>query len=136
MLGALAGCAGVSSPPPSQCPQPRFTGKAPAEIYNLSSPLAPDASDVAAGRRLFEGGADPGCILCHGTRGDGRGPLAADFDPPPRNFACAKTVNGIPDGQLYWIIRNGSPGTDMPPFGHLSNRQIWQLVAYLRQLAQ
>ncbi|MDH3713595.1 MAG: c-type cytochrome [Gammaproteobacteria bacterium] len=136
LLGTLLSCASTSDPPVSQCPQPRFTGKAPAAIYNVTSPLVPGAGDLAAGRELYEGGADPSCHLCHGIEGDGQGPMAEGFEPPPRNFACAKTVNGIPDGQLFWIIRNGSPGTAMPGFKQLRNEQVWQLVMYLRQLAQ
>jgi mono/diheme cytochrome c family protein len=44
-------------------------------------------------------------------------------------------VNGIPDGQLFWIIRHGSPDTAMPPSRNLNDQQVWQLVAYIRQLA-
>ncbi|MDH3451375.1 MAG: c-type cytochrome [Gammaproteobacteria bacterium] len=136
VLAASLSCASVSSPSTSQCPQPRVTGQAPAAVFNTTSPLAPNARDVAAGRKLYEGAADTGCHLCHGIEGDGQGPLATQFEPPPRNFACAKTVIGIPDGQLYWIIKNGSPGTAMPSFNHLRDQQIWQLVMYLRQLSQ
>ena len=45
-------------------------------------------------------------------------------------------MNGIPDGQLFWIVRNGSPGTSMPDFRGLSDEQIWQLVLHLRTLAR
>jgi len=45
-------------------------------------------------------------------------------------------VNGIPDGQLFWIVRNGSPGTSMPGFHALSDDQIWRVVLYLRELAK
>jgi hypothetical protein len=58
------------------------------------------------------------------------------FDPRPRNFACKETVNGIPDGQLFWIVRNGSPGTSMPRFRDLRDDQILQIVVYLRTLAK
>jgi mono/diheme cytochrome c family protein len=64
------------------------------------------------------------------------GPLAAQFDPRPRNFACKETVKGIPDGQLFWIVQNGSPGTSMPAFPALRDTQIWQIVLYLRELAR
>jgi mono/diheme cytochrome c family protein len=37
---------------------------------------------------------------------------------------------------LFWIIRYGSPGTAMPASGNLTEQQIWQLVTYLRKLAQ
>jgi mono/diheme cytochrome c family protein len=135
-LVLLSACAGSAYPPASQCPQPRFTGKAPEAIYKLSNPLAGNADEIASGRRFYEKDAKPACQVCHGIKGDGQGPLAAQFDPPPRNFACAQTVNGIPDGQLFWIIRNGSPGTSMPSFHALRDEQVWQLVSYLRALAR
>jgi len=62
--------------------------------------------------------------------------MSDQFEPRPRNFACAQTVNGIPDGQLFWIIRFGSPGTAMPPHPHFSDGQVWQLALYLRTLAR
>ena len=123
-------------PPAAQCPQPRFTGKAPDPIYGASSPLTRDTANIAAGRRLYEKEASPSCQVCHGIRGDGMGPLAAQFDPRPRNFACKETVKGIPDGQLFWIVQNGSPGTSMPAFPALRDTQIWQIVLYLRELAR
>ena len=43
---------------------------------------------------------------------------------------------GLPDGQLFWIIRNGSPGTAMPGYGPLSDEQIWQLVLFVRSLSR
>jgi len=76
------------------------------------------------------------CAICHGKKGDGKGPLASQYDPPPRDFSCAKTIEGVPDGQLFWIIRFGSPGTAMPPHRTLKDEQIWELVLYLRQLAK
>jgi mono/diheme cytochrome c family protein len=136
MFGSCAGDARSQYPPPAQCPQPRFTGKAPEDYYNRSNPLTANPALVAAGRRLYEKEASPGCQMCHGIKGDGRGPLSGQFDPPPRNFACAQTVKGIPDGQLFWIIQNGSPGTSMPGFSALREDQIWQLVMYLRVLAK
>ena len=131
----LLSCAGVDVSPEMQCPQPRFTGKAPESIYNVSNPLSYSDEIVFNARSLYENQAQPACRLCHGIKGDGKGPLATQFEVPPRNFACAETVNGIPDGQLFWIIQNGSPGTSMPSFNHLSDEQIWELVLYLRQLA-
>ena len=121
---------------PAECPQPRFTGKAPAEYYERTNPLPADA-DVSRLRRVFLGdGTSVSCATCHGENGDGRGPLSDQFEPRPRNFRCAQTVNGIPDGQLFWIIRFGSPGTSMPPHPQFSDDELWRLVRYLRQLAR
>lgn len=133
----LAGCA-TAPATVSNCPQPRFTGKAPDEFYNLKNPLSPATIDAAAGQRLyFDGATDRfACATCHGAKGGGNGEMARQYDPPPRNFACAQAVTGIPDGQLFWIIRFGSPGTGMPAHKNFSDEQIWQLVAYVRGLAK
>lgn len=123
-------------PPPTECPQPRFTGQAPEPIRSTPNPLPASGDVLADGRALYEGRAKPACKLCHGEKGDGRGMLSAQFDPRPRNFACRETVKGIADGQLFWIIKNGSPGTAMPDFGDkLTDEQIWKLVHYLRELS-
>lgn len=131
----LAACAAPPAPPPaaSDCPQPKFTGKAPADIYDRKNPLAAAAIDAKQGERLYFDEA-PGrysCATCHGRNGDGRGPMSSHFIPPPRHLSCVR-IAGIPDGQVFWTIKNGSPGTDMPAHKHLSDDQIWQLVAYLR----
>lgn len=120
---------------PAECPQPRFTGKAPDEYYKRINPLI--AGSTRPGELIFQGDVgSANCALCHGKKGDGRGPLSGQYDPPPRNFACAQTINGVPDGQLFWIIRFGSPGSAMPPHSSLKDEEVWQLVLYLRQLAK
>ena len=48
----------------------------------------------------------------------------------------AKTVNDIPDGQMFWIIRFGTPAGAEPPHKDFSDEQIWQLVLHLRRLAK
>ena len=119
-----------------QCPQPRFTGKAPAEYLARKNPLQDSAENLAAGKRLFAAEEGASCSFCHGETGAGNGALAGQFKPPPRNFLCAEAVNGIADGQLFWIIRFGSPGTAMPDHPQFSDEQIWQIVLHLRDLAK
>ena len=135
-----AGAADGNFPPVSECPQPRFTMKAPADIYGLSNPVKISTETLAAGESLYRGKTgSTSCTSCHGEKGDGKGKLASQFNPPPRNFACAQTVSGIADGQLFWIIRNGSPGSGMPParaLGKFTDEDIWHLVAYIRQFAR
>jgi mono/diheme cytochrome c family protein len=127
----------AESQPSGDCPQPRFTGKAPQDYLAKTNPVAPTAESLAEGERLFTGKSKTlPCAYCHGVKGDGKGYLAAQYDPRPRNFLCTATINGIEDGQLFWIIQNGSPGTAMPPSGNLTDIQIWSIVNYLRKLAQ
>ncbi|HEX9743495.1 MAG TPA: molybdopterin-dependent oxidoreductase, partial [Nitrospiraceae bacterium] len=68
--------------------------------------------------------------------GNGAGPLGAGLIPPPRNFTCGSTMKDITDGQLFWVIKHGSPGTGMMPFSGLSDDEVWQLIHYLRSLAR
>ena len=133
LIFAFAGSAWAVS-----CPQHRNTEKAPPRIYGLKNPIKPDLENIMAGKKLFDRDARPlACRNCHGENGDGRGPMSFGLTPPPRNFTCARTIDGVPDGQLFWIIRNGSRGTGMPAFkNHLSEDQIWKLILYIRQLAR
>lgn len=125
-----------SQPPPEECPQPRFTGKAPEPDYSFKNPLEASEENLTTGQTYYEGKTKgPGCVKCHGIKGEGNGPLASQYKPRPRNFACAETVNEIPDGQLFWIIKNGSAGTAMPDHPFYTDEDIWQIVLYLRKLA-
>ena len=137
LLAAVSAVCFAQSRSPQTCPQPRFTGKAPEPYYSQKNPLPADR-DLSAADRLFKGEVQGrlGCAPCHGVSGAGDGKLSAQFDPRPRNFACAETVKHVPDGQLFWIIRFGSPGTSMPPHKDFSDEQIWELVSHLRQLAK
>lgn len=117
------------------CPQARDTAKAPDEIYDRINPLPPTPQNILAGETLFNIEARPVvCKVCHGFHGDGMGIMFQQLLPKPRNFTCYYTMQDIPDGQLFWIIQNGSQGTKMPAFGYLSEDQIWQLVLYIRNL--
>lgn len=138
LMSSVVGTAALSQGAPiGQCPQPRFTGKAPAQYLARVNPLSATPQSLKAGEQIYLGTADTEfCAICHGRKGDGKGVLAKQYDPPPRNFNCTKTVVDVPDGQLFWIIRFGSPDTAMPPHPRLSDEQIWQLVLHLRQLAK
>jgi mono/diheme cytochrome c family protein len=89
-----------------------------------------------AGRILFE----QHCVSCHGTIEEGRSPSADHLKPQPTDFA-SKSLRSVDPGFLFWRISKGktvepylSKGSAMPAWGHyFSDRQIWELVAYLRE---
>ena len=116
------------------CPQNRNTRDAPEFYLNRANPFPKNFENLKAGETLYQEKAKPtACRLCHGYRGSGNGRLAMGLNPPPRNFSCAQIMESLPDGQLFWIIRNGSKGTAMPAHkNHLTDRQIWQLITYIR----
>lgn len=137
LLFLPAGCSTVPASPEATCPQPRFTVEAPAEFLALQNPLLTQGMDKDRARRLYENGSgDTGCVFCHGRRGAGDGVLAGKYSVSPRNFSCAATMQALPDGQLFWVIREGVAGTAMPAHAQLSDEEVWLLVAYVRSLAQ
>jgi DMSO reductase family type II enzyme heme b subunit len=79
--------------------------------------------------------------MCHGEEGDGLGPAAERFSPPPRDFTLGqykiKTTYFddmiANDEDVYRMIAEGMPGTVMPGWSDvLSEQDIWDLIAYLK----
>jgi mono/diheme cytochrome c family protein len=119
------------------CAQPRQTSKAPDGFIGRTNPFPASAGTIQAGKALFLKTAQPvACAMCHGEQGDGKGVMAAALVPPPRNFTCGAMMREISDGQLFWIIKNGSSGTGMMSFAGLPDDQVWQLIHYIRSLAK
>jgi len=79
------------------------------------------------------------CQECHGTLSEGRNPRAERFVPPAPDFHEQHYSQTDP-AYLYWRIEEGkraepfrSRGSIMPAWKpHLSEQQIWCLVAYLQ----
>jgi mono/diheme cytochrome c family protein len=120
------------------CPQNRTTRSAPARYLKKKNPETDSPENIAKGKQLYYKDAKPtACGLCHGIRGNGNGRLARGLNPPPRNFTCAEVMESMSDGQLFWVIKNGSRGTAMPAHkATLSDKQIWQLIRFIREFAQ
>ena len=102
----------------------------------VTNPLPATPEAIAKGKALFEGKAF--CRACHGP--DGRGILGPDIEPGslkgplPRNFTDKDWQARRTDGELMWILKNGSPGTAMAPFIPLvvTEEEAWQLILYVR----
>lgn len=85
---------------------------------------------------------DSWCAQCHGYEGKGDG-YAKDFTfPKPRDFTVGtykftSTPTGEPpsDQDLVRMIRNGNPGTSMPPWKRFSDDEVKLLVDYLKKFA-
>ena len=83
------------------------------------------------------------CVHCHGISGDGMGPTASFLKPYPRDYRQGKfkftstPTGAMPtDDDLARIIRNGIPGTAMPPFEvALAQPEIDALVEYVKYLS-
>jgi len=91
------------------------------------NPVATDPAEIAAGRDLFR----QKCEICHAYDGSGKTQIGAGEYPRPPSLRVA--VASISDGEMFYHIRNGIRNTGMPAWD-MPDRQIWQLVAYIRSL--
>lgn len=102
-----------------------------AEARALTSPLPNSPETVAQGKVIYDG--KGACFRCHGKDGDGNGPLASRLSPSPRNFQDHGFWSHRTEGEIFWVIKNGSPGTGLVGFGdQLTDGEIWALIQYLR----
>ena len=86
------------------------------------NPLAGNRRAIAAGQELY----NQDCAVCHGASAQGdRGPALVSGVFP----------HGGADGEIFLSIRSGIRGSQMPAFAQLSSDQIWQIIAFLRDLS-
>jgi mono/diheme cytochrome c family protein len=93
----------------------------------MINPLGSDPADVTAGRELYR----EKCELCHAYDGSGKTNIGAGQYPHPPALRSAAIA--MSDGEIFYHIRNGIRNTAMPAW-ELPDREIWQLVAYIRDL--
>jgi high-affinity iron transporter len=74
------------------------------------------------------------CAICHGAKGDGRGQRREAMNPPPANLTLPPWPDEASATKTFHVIRNGIPGTAMPSWPMLSDRQIWEVVAFIHSL--
>jgi high-affinity iron transporter len=76
-----------------------------------------------------------GCVACHGVLGAADGPAAAALTRLPPDIGAFAWQTERSDAELARIVRDGVPGTAMPPSDNLDTAQVARVVAYLRALA-
>jgi len=100
------------------------------------NPFPVTSENIAKGKAVFEGKGT--CFTCHGMEGKGDGPAAVGFDPSPRNFTNLAFQAVKTDGELMYVLKNGSPGTAMMPMvGSVINEEEgWLVLLYIRSLGK
>ena len=130
----LVACGGEESKSPSITPSaaPAATAPTPAP----APPAAVVTPDAAKGATLYAAN----CASCHGPRGDGDGPVAAALVPKPAKHHDGAYMNALTNEHLFKVIKEGGPAVGKSPMmapwgGVLSDAQIWDVVAFVRSLA-
>ncbi len=107
-----------------------FVEAYPTSFYH--SPTGFAATAIVDGATLYP----QHCASCHGADGRGDGPAAKGLRIPPADLT-QEHLWAHSDGELYWWLSHGIVSAEgevaMPGFsGTLSDRQIWDLIDYVR----
>ncbi len=102
------------------------------EAKSWENPLPSNPENIEIGKEIFHGKAF--CVTCHGKDGKGLGNIPGLRGKLPRNFTDKAWQAARTDGELFWILKNGSPGTDMASFVPLvlTENEAWHVLLYVR----
>ncbi|MGZ5243049.1 MAG: c-type cytochrome [Bacteroidia bacterium] len=102
--------------------------KVPASEAAKKSEIAMDDNAVKEGKATWS----KMCKSCHGAKGLGDGPKAANLEVSCGDFSSTSFQNQT-NGTLFYKITKGRD--DMPSYAKkISDEERWQLVAYIRTL--
>ena len=101
----------------------------PDKYKNMANPVKSDATSLATGKTLY----NQHCKSCHGTKGKGDGPKAAQLDTECGDFT-KPAFQSQTDGALFYKTSEGRK--DMPSFKKkiADQNDIWAVVNYMRTL--
>ena len=120
----------------------------PSAWLTMPNPEPVTIGSVERGRVLYVAY----CAGCHGEHGDGRGPSKPYLYPPPMDFTLIQAsgaspqggqpgyhynyrkneVSSISNGDIYYVVLYGIPGSAMPQFkGQLPSEKIWDVGNYV-----
>ncbi|MEX2222871.1 MAG: copper-binding protein [Candidatus Rokuibacteriota bacterium] len=113
----------------------------PAAYANTQIPtnVWTDPKMLAKGKEIFTAK----CALCHGEKGDGKGPGSVNLPLKPADLTDAKMVAEMPGNFWVWRVSEGglvepfrSKGSTMPAWkGELSMQDRWAVIAYAHTLS-
>lgn len=107
-------------------------------VFEPSRILPASPELLTLGRTVYE----KNCLACHGAEGGGDGDAAYLLYPKPRvfqdgKFALVSTWERVPtDSDLFRTISRGMPGSAMPSWHHLPEKDRWGLVHYVKSLSK
>ena len=99
------------------------------EARKLKNPEPKTAESVEAGKKLYQ----HHCASCHGPNGKGDGSLALSGGTPS-DLTDDTWDFGSTDGEIFIAIRDGLSSDMLAYKEKLNEKQIWQVVIFLRSL--
>lgn len=93
----------------------------------LVNPIPASPESLERGKQVF----GSICFVCHGTRGEGDGPIIGRFPNPPS--LLADHARSLPDGQIFHIITRGQ-GIMPPHAAQVRPEDRWRVILWVREL--
>ncbi len=115
--------------------KPRVPADKIEEARTWTNPFPSNPKNIERGKKIFHSKAF--CVTCHGRDGKGLGNIPGLRGKLPRNFTDKTWQAARTDGELFWILKNGSPGTDMASFIPLvlTEEEAWHVLLYVRSFS-
>ena len=101
-----------------------------AQARELKNPVPSDAESIEAGKKSYQ----RFCASCHGPKGKGDGGLALSGGTPS-DLTDETWDYGSTDGEIFVVIRDGVSSDMLAYKEKLNEKQIWQVINYIRSLA-
>lgn len=95
----------------------------------LTNPVPADSAAKKRGEQVFR----TICACCHGPLGEGDGPVAAKFQPPPP-FKDPR-VKALPDGTMFHVITRGK-GSMAAHALQVLPEDRWKVIHHIRTLQE
>ena len=124
---AVLAYAGERNPVESRVPLSELAG-----AKALKNPIPMTAENIAKGRLIYVTKGQ--CIHCHGEGGKGDGLAGKVLNPSPRDFTNPDFHGHRTDGELFWVIKNGSKDSGMMPMigSIITESEAWYVILYER----
>ena len=85
---------------------------------------------ITSGQKIYH----DHCIVCHGTKGDGKTFAANALLPPPKNFTAKTSKTELTLGRMIRSVTEGRANTAMMPWKDVLNKhEILSVVNYIRK---
>jgi mono/diheme cytochrome c family protein len=103
---------------------------APESAKKMKNPIKATRVSIEKGNEIY----DKKCALCHGVKGDGKGPVSSGLNPKPADFTKSHGEK-MTDGEHFWKITTGKGG--MPSFRRdLTEEERWHVINYINTLGR
>jgi mono/diheme cytochrome c family protein len=127
LLSACSLAGDITPPPGSELPVVQIETQSAlvSPVYPIVPPNVENGADIFTQE----------CVQCHGTRGLGDGPQAAQLSVPVASLGLSDFARQFSPAEWYDVVTHGNMEKYMPAFSNLTDRQRWDVIAYAVSLS-